>query len=376
MNRVDQIRPDAPALGTFGAHPVGVRTLKFTNHGQPDIRDPSQVAELGDRALSVELWYPAQRGTQQGGTYSTMIRDGQTRVTLQGSAARNASAGKGPYPLVLISHGYPGNRYLMSPLAEVLASHGFVVAAIDHAGSTYADQLPLASTLYHRPLDLRFVLDRLAAGGATLDGAIDCQKVGIVGYSMGGYGALVFGGAAISPEAVTHETAPAGGLLARHAEGNAAHADLVDPRVAAIVAFGPYGRNVDVWRPSGLAKMEKPLLVIAGDRDDISGYAAMRAIWAECGHPERHLLTFHNAGHNAGAPMPAPAESYAMSKTLGWPPFEHYADPVWDTVRMNNIAAHACVAMLSAHLKGDTQTGAQLADLRALAGLSLESTAL
>jgi predicted dienelactone hydrolase len=290
-----------------------------------------------------------------------------------GRGARNGSAAKGPFPLVLMSHGYPGNRYLMAPLAEVIASHGFVVASIDHAGSTYADQLPLASTLYHRPLDLRFVLDRLGGPSAPLEGVIDATRTGVIGYSMGGYGALVFAGAAIAPEAVNHAVAPAGGLLARHAEGSAELAALTDERIAAVIAFGPYGNNAGIWRAEGLAQMTRPLLVIAGDHDDTSGYEAMRGIWAGCSHPERHLLTFYNAGHNAGAPMPAPSESYAMSSTLGWPPFEHYADAVWDSVRMNNIAAHACVAMLSAHLMGDTETGARLAELGALAGISLES---
>ena len=41
---------------------------------------------------------------------------------------------------MIISHGYPGNRYLMSHLGENLASKGFVVASIDHRDSTYDDQ--------------------------------------------------------------------------------------------------------------------------------------------------------------------------------------------------------------------------------------------
>ncbi len=46
-----------------------------------------------------------------------------------------------------------------------------------------------------------------------------------------------------------------------------------------------------------------------------------------------------NANHNAAAPIPAPVEGYAVNESLGWAPFEHYADPVWDTVRMNNICS-------------------------------------
>ena len=50
-----------------------------------------------------------------------------------------AVAGGGPFPLVVISHGYPGNRYLMSHLGENLASKGYVTVSIDHAESTYAN---------------------------------------------------------------------------------------------------------------------------------------------------------------------------------------------------------------------------------------------
>ncbi len=60
-----------------------------------------------------------------------------------------------------------------------------------------------------------------------------------------------------------------------------------------------------------------------------------------------------NANHNAAAPMPAPAETYAYSETLKGFPFAHYADPVWDTVRMNNILAHFATAHFDAYVKGD-----------------------
>ena len=46
---------------------------------------------------------------------------------------------------------------------------------------------------------------------------------------------------------------------------------------------------------------------------------------------DRYLLTFVNANHNAGAPIPAPAETYASSERKS-PAFTHYADAVWDTV--------------------------------------------
>jgi predicted dienelactone hydrolase len=73
-----------------------------------------------------------------------LLRDGTTEVTLEGRAVRDAGrrVGTDPFPLLLLSHGYPGNRFLMSHLAENLASKGYVVASIDHTESTYENQRP------------------------------------------------------------------------------------------------------------------------------------------------------------------------------------------------------------------------------------------
>ena len=69
---------------------------------------------------------------------------------------------------MIISHGYPGNRYLMSHIGENLASKGFVTVSIDHKDSTYDDQKAFGSTLYNRSFDQLFVLneiDRLGQAG-------------------------------------------------------------------------------------------------------------------------------------------------------------------------------------------------------------------
>ncbi len=40
------------------------------------------------------------------------------------------------FPLVFVSHGYPGSRYFMTYLTN-LESKGYVVAAIDHTDSVF-----------------------------------------------------------------------------------------------------------------------------------------------------------------------------------------------------------------------------------------------
>jgi predicted dienelactone hydrolase len=354
-NRIDMIRPDAPELALPGPFPVGVTTLDFTNPDQIDMAAATAEAlPTADRTLTVEIWYPAADDTTPGGSYDTLLRDGATPVLLVGSAARDAAPREGTrYPLVILSHGYPGNRLLMAHLGENLASKGYVVASIDHPQSTYADQGIFAATLFHRPRDQRFVLDGLALLQGPLGNIIDDRNTAVIGYSMGGYGALILAGGGVTEAATAFSYAPPGGLLAVHQAGSDTLAALADPRIKAVVAIGPWGRNTDFWDAAGLAGIDIPLLIVAGSVDDVSRYDAIRRIFAETTGTTRHLLTFENANHNAGAPIPAPMESWEPVETLDFVPFDHYADPVWDTVRMNNVTQHFVTAFLDIHLKGD-----------------------
>ncbi|WP_108815236.1 alpha/beta hydrolase family protein [Loktanella sp. Alg231-35] len=357
-NRIDIVRPDAPALAAFGAHKIGVTTMTFTNADQIDVANTGQTGDPAryDRVLTVELWYPATEDTTPGGTYTALIRDGVTETTLTGQAARDATPDTTEtFPLIIISHGYPGNRFLLSPLAENLASKGYVVASIDHPDSTYDDQTAFGSTLVNRPWDQRFVIDSVTALDGDLGQIIQTDNIAIVGYSMGGYGALIYAGAGVTELSTTYEWGAPQGLLERNMMFTESHGTLTDDRVKAIVAFGPWGNNTGFWDADSWAGIEKPLMLIAGGIDDVSQYEAIRGIFDDTVNTTRHLLTFAHANHNAGAPMPAPAESYAVSEVLGYAPFDHYADSVWDNVRMNNISQHFVSAYLDLHLKGDTE---------------------
>ncbi|WP_410219136.1 alpha/beta hydrolase family protein [Paracoccus sp. (in: a-proteobacteria)] len=366
QNRIDLIRPDAPELAAFGPHPVGVRAGSFTDPGRIDVIAASSVADAPtrDRVLEAEIWYPAAEGTEPGGTYQTILRDGVTPTELTGRAARDAAPAEGQFPLVILSHGYPGNRYLMSHLAENLASKGYVVVAADHPDSTYDDQGAFASTLVNRAVDQRFLLDSMAGLEDEVGAIIDTDQAAVIGYSMGGYGAMIFGGAGLSQTALQRTEperfVPPAGLLGRLGAGSDQHAELVDPRVKAVIAIAPWGRQHDFWDAEGLGAFEKPLMLISGSADDVSVYEAIRQIFQQTTGTTRHLLTFDHANHNAAAPMPAPAEAWNYSETLGRAPFDHYADPVWDTVRMNNIAQHFATAFLDLHLKGDKAKGEYL----------------
>ena len=365
--RIDVTRPDAPELASYGPHAVGVRTVEVVDEGRLDVLAVDAEAPLpeplptADRALTLEVFYPAAEGSEGDTALRALMRDGETEVTLRGRAVRDAEpdAEGGPYPLVVVSHGYPGNRFLMAHLAENLASRGYVAASVDHPDSTYDDFGPFGSTLVNRPLDQLFVVGAMAElseGDGFLSGMVDAERTGIVGYSMGGYGAVIAAGAGVTPEGIAfaEERGAPHGLLSVHEAGSEGFADLFDPRLKAVVAFAPWGRARGFWDAEGLAELRVPTLFVVGSQDDVSGYEdGVRLIWEEATGAERALLTFEGAMHNAGAPYPAPPESYAYDEGLGFAPFEHYADPVWDTVRLGDVAQHFTTAWLDRHLKGD-----------------------
>ncbi|UOA32008.1 hypothetical protein DSM110093_01790 [Sulfitobacter sp. DSM 110093] len=370
-NRIDRQLPNAPKLAAYGDHGVGVRTIEMVNPGQIDILaiDPAadKPAEMPryDRPLTVEMYYPAAEGAGGDTTFKAYLRDGTTEVTLYGKAMRDADPMAGEtFPLVLISHGYPGNRYLLSHLAENLASKGYVVASIDHTDSTYRTQAAFGSTLVNRSLDQLFVLDQMAQKaeeGGDFAGLYNAENSGLIGYSMGGYGAIITAGGGVTEASVGYPWGGPHGTLGIHQDGSETHNDLPDPRIKTAVAFGPWGMNRGFWDAEGLAGVQIPMLYIAGSQDDTSLYEdGVRAIWENTTNVDRALLTYMNAGHNAGAPMPAPMESYYFNEDKGFDISEHYSDPVWDTVRMNNIAQHFVTAWLDSHLKEEAEKGSYL----------------
>lgn len=369
-NRIDTQLPDAPELSAYGSYAVGVRQIDLTNPDQIDILsiDPAAAKpdELPryDRPLPVEVWYPAAADATGDTTLKVFLRDAKTEVDIEGRAMRDAApATEGaPFPLVLISHGYPGNRFLLSHLAENLASKGYVVASIDHTDSTYRTQAAFGSTLVNRSLDQLFTLDEMARlsqeEGSFLNGLVNADNAGLVGYSMGGYGAIITAGGGVTEASVGYAWGAPHGTLDIHRAGSETHAELPDPRIKTAVAFGPWGMNTGFWDAEGLAGVQIPMLFIAGSQDDVSLYEnGIRAIWENASGVDRALLTFENAGHNAGAPMPAPAESFRDDEELGFNVSGHYTDPVWNTARMNNISQHFVTAWLDQHLKGNEEAG-------------------
>src|SRR5258705_5670460 len=130
-NRIDVVTPLAPELASYGQHDIGVRTIQVTDRNRIDILNTKEGGPTAryDRSLTLEIWYPAKlaAGQKPEGDYRVVTRDPAVTATLHGKAVRDAASETpaAAFPLVIISHGYPGNRFLLSHLAENLASKGF-----------------------------------------------------------------------------------------------------------------------------------------------------------------------------------------------------------------------------------------------------------
>ena len=106
---------------------------------------------------------------------------------------------EGSHPLILYSHHSSGHRRAATFLCDHLASHGYVVAALDHSeviaedlkgkeGET-SEQLGarVDAWIANRVPDIRFLLDCLLGDP---DAHVDPDRVGAVGHSFGGWTAL------------------------------------------------------------------------------------------------------------------------------------------------------------------------------------------
>jgi predicted dienelactone hydrolase len=359
--------PDAPELAARGTYKVGVQTLDLVNKGQIDIlKAKDGVTPLYDRLLKVEIWYPAivPDAAQEVVTYDEVLgisinpQRPLIPFTFTGRAARNAApqVSEGAFPLVIVSHGYVGSRLLMTYLTENLASKGYVVVAIDHTESTFRDAGGFQSTLLNRAKDDLFVMNEMATFSKStnknfLSGLVDVNNTAIIGYSMGGYGALNAAGAGYSTKLDTFFSTIAGGSKAIQVRStnNAEYKASLDPRIKAVVAFAPWGMQRGVWDANGLKGLKVPTFFVAGNQDDISGYEdGIKAIYKGAVNSDRYLLTYANARHNV-APNPPPPQS--LKAGLHFDEYYRYAEPAWNERRINNINQHFVTAFLGIHLK-------------------------
>ncbi|CAH0446451.1 hypothetical protein LMG10661_02532 [Ralstonia syzygii subsp. syzygii] len=195
------------------------------------------------------------------------------------------SAARPAYPLLLLSHGTADS---LDWLAAALAAQGYIVAGVDHPGNNALAPLTREGfrLWWERATDLSQVLDGLLADPA-LGPRIDADRIGAVGFSLGGYTVLELAGArtnlpaferfCASPDAdaichppemrhVQGDAQPAGAPSPETAASLArAGASYRDPRIRAVFAIAPaLGMAFD---DTAFAEVRIPVALVAGTAD-------------------------------------------------------------------------------------------------------------
>ncbi len=92
--------------------------------------------------------------------------------------------GAGPFPAVILSHGFAGNLIRQTPYARLMAANGIAALAFDYAGTCRgrrSDEDPDGSSILTEVKDLNVVLDALRG----MD-KIDRDRIFLMGSSQGG----------------------------------------------------------------------------------------------------------------------------------------------------------------------------------------------
>ncbi|MEH1863979.1 MAG: alpha/beta hydrolase [Nostoc sp.] len=227
---------------------------------------------------------PSQSGTSQVKILNLSLNDQkrQRKIPVDIYWSNDATTNK---PLIVFSHGLGSVRTDLRYLAEHLASHGYVVAAVEHPGSN-EDNINSAlqgktrpvkpQEFLNRPQDVSFVLDELEKLNQTanhpLQGKLATMNAMVVGYSFGGGTALALAGGELQLERLKQRCkknlailslGEAMQCIAQELPENTYQ--LRDMRIKQAIALNP--TTSLIFGETGLTKVQIPTLVLAGSAD-------------------------------------------------------------------------------------------------------------
>ncbi|MBV8145669.1 MAG: hypothetical protein JO184_11730 [Gammaproteobacteria bacterium] len=217
--------PRAPA-----AYAIGHLTLVLTDPSRnPDGSTP--VTTTG-RPLYLQIWYPSSGHpsgrlryawnnpvyNQNGGGAVYPGLPDTPALTFPASASTHeigegAPLARGRFPLLVAPHGFEGSSGKNMPdTLETLASHGYIVASVEHTGDDDAwyqthfmesyvglklgpNPSIYAATILQRVKDVSFVIGAVLGGKADreqvpLAAQVLSEQIGVIGYSLGGQTSL------------------------------------------------------------------------------------------------------------------------------------------------------------------------------------------
>ncbi|MBI5370823.1 MAG: hypothetical protein HZA79_02225 [Sphingobacteriales bacterium] len=210
-----------------GDYKVGTRIFRWADNS----RDEQITPDPNDkRNVVVQAWYPAEEnaGTSHSdyldglghlpekvGIVPRWIFDHYDQINTYGMMNAPISKMQSQWPVVIFLTGNGASRAFYTSVLAGLASHGYVVLAIDHPYEAMITQLAngkIATTiedhsndgpdltnfmigrLNTRIADIRFVIDQIGSQKGSADdflSALDQNRIVIAGHSLGGASAAV-----------------------------------------------------------------------------------------------------------------------------------------------------------------------------------------
>lgn len=302
------------ALGLVPAGPafagqVGERHLTAANPTAA-LRD----AEHRD-TVRVTVWYPAAPDARE--ISLDVGPPGQPLFRIGSAAPDAAFADAARRPVILFSHGFGGSARGMAWFTLPLVRAGYVVIAVDHPGNSGVDKMTVGGAImfWDRPGDLAAALEA-ARADPQVGPHLDLGRLGVAGFSAGGFTALAATGAHVDVARLRAFCAanPADGICRPQKEfpltteqmlaaakspdlaAEAAHSgdDHSIRGVRAAFAIAP--AIVQAFDPASLKADRTPVAIILGDADpvappDTNGRVAARDL------PHAQLKELPGVGH-------------------------------------------------------------------------------
>ncbi len=254
----------AQSFDQHGPHSVGVTTL-----------------DLGDR--QVDVYYPVDESATVGRptdsyeaadafpeAFRSMVPPAMNGSFDVGAVRDVRGSSKGPFPLVIYSHGFGGYRQVATFYLAHLASWGFVAASADHLERGIVALASGKLDDANKGIDLDDVSRTLEAlrkenvrADGPLAGVVNTDSVGITGHSAGAQTSL------------------------RAAGSN----DNID-------AFVSISGGLSLMGEPSPAVPNKPALVVAAADDKVVPASKSLALYDALGGP-KYLVEIENSGHNS-----------------------------------------------------------------------------
>lgn len=253
-----------------------------------------------DRTVSIMVWYPAR------------LAEGEESTSYNIDAEPDLSGA--PYPMII------GSAKVGSIFGAHLASHGFVYVGVKSLDSSPS----WGKWLITHPQDYLFVLDQIASAPLSgLEGMIDAEHAGAMGYSFDGYNSLALSGARVDPEYYQAQCAGASAMVPPPPEWwvkyicemdvswdefvalagpeittstDGLWQPMTDDRILAVMPMAPEGAWL--FGERGLAAVDRPTLIIGATADDCNFYDLEAAfIFNHLGTPDRSMISFIGEEH-------------------------------------------------------------------------------